>query len=104
EGEKDLNLYYYNDITAEYEDMGTARYNNGNVTLSLDHCSTYALTEEELSVSEDPSNPEEEVTTNTDSENEKDETPKTGVNNIYVIVASILVVISASAIALIRKM
>ena len=104
EGEKDLNLYYYNDITAEYEDMGTARYNNGNVTLSLDHCSTYALTEEELSVSEDPSNPEEEVTTNPDSENEKDETPKTGVNNIYVIVASVLVVISASAIALIRKM
>ena len=104
EGEKDLNLYYYNDITAEYEDMGTARYNNGNVTLSLDHCSTYALTEEELSVSEDPSNPEEEVTTNPDSENEKDETPKTGVNNIYVIVAGLLVVISAGIIVFVKRM
>lgn len=127
EGQKDLNLYYYNEISSEYEEMGIAKYNNGNVTLSLDHCSTYVLTEEKLGATETPEvvteeNEETNTTTNTDTttnaetenetenknenvnENEKDETPKTGVNNIYVIVASLLIVISAGTIVFVKKM
>lgn len=47
---------------------------------------------------------EETITPTTETENEKDETPKTGVNNIYLIAASLLVIISAGAILLIKKM
>ena len=107
EGQKDLNLYYYNDSTSEYEEMGTVKYNNGNVTLSLDHCSTYVLTEEKLGVTETPEVPEEneETTTpTTETENEKDETPKTGVSNIYVIVASLLIVVSTAIIVFVKRM
>ena len=107
EGQKDLNLYYYNDSTSEYEEMGTVKYNNGNVTLSLDHCSTYVLTDEKLGVTETPEVPEEneETTTpTTETENEKDETPKTGVSNIYVIVASLLIVVSTGIIVFVKRM
>lgn len=98
EGQKDLNLYYYNDITAQYEEMGTVKYNNGNVTLSLDHCSTYVLTEQKLESSESPVKEPEK-----NEENEKDETPKTGVNNVYIAVAVTLVAISVGSIVLIKK-
>lgn len=109
EGQKDLNLYYYNDISSEYEEMGTVKYNNGNVTLSLDHCSTYVLTEEKLGVTETPEVPEENEettipTTTTETENEKDETPKTGISNISVIVASLLIVVSTGIIVLVKRM
>lgn len=107
EGQKDLNLYYYNDSTSEYEEMGTVKYNNGNVTLSLDHCSTYVLTEEKLGVTETPEVPEENAETTTpttETENEKDETPKTGVSNIYVIVASLLIVVSTAIIVFVKRM
>ena len=107
EGQKDLNLYYYNDSTSEYEEMGTVKYNNGNVTLSLDHCSTYVLTEEKLGVTETPEVPgenEETTTPTTETDNEKDETPKTGVSNIYVIVASLLIVVSTGIIIFVRRM
>lgn len=107
EGQKDLNLYYYNDSTSEYEEMGTVKYNNGNVTLSLDHCSTYVLTEEKLGVTETPEVPEENAETTTpttETENEKDETPKTGVSNIYVIVASLLIVVSTGIIVFVKRM
>lgn len=122
ENEKELNLYYYNDIIAEYEDMGTAKYSNGNVTLVLDHCSTYVLTEQKLGTTETPETPTEEEpnkpeeenpstpSTETDNvqeepstDNKKDDTPKTGVNNIYIIVASVLTVISIGIITFIRK-
>ena len=107
EGQKDLNLYYYNDSTSEYEEMGTVKYNNGNVTLSLDHCSTYVLTEEKLGVTETPEVPgenEETTTPTTETDNEKDETPKTGVSNIYVIVASLLIVVSTGIIVFVKRM
>ena len=107
EGQKDLNLYYYNDSTSEYEEMGTVKYNNGNVTLSLDHCSTYVLTEEKLGVTETPEVPgenEETTTPTTETDNEKDETPKTGVSNIYVIVASLLIVVSTGTIIFVKRM
>ena len=107
EGQKDLNLYYYNDSTSEYEEMGTVKYNNGNVTLSLDHCSTYVLTEEKLGVTETPEVPgenEETTTPTTETDNEKDETPKTGVSNIYVIVASLLIVVSTGIIIFVKRM
>ena len=107
EGQKDLNLYYYNDSTSEYEEMGTVKYNNGNVTLSLDHCSTYVLTEEKLGVTETPEVPgenEETTTPTTETDNEKDETPKTGVSNIYVIVASLLIVVSTAIIVFVKRM
>ena len=107
EGQKDLNLYYYNDSTSEYEEMGTVKYNNGNVILSLDHCSTYVLTEEKLGVTETPEVPgenEETTTPTTETDNKKDETPKTGVSNIYVIVAGLLVVISAGIIVFVKRM
>lgn len=107
EGQNDLNLYYYNDSTSEYEEMGTVKYNNGNVTLSLDHCSTYVLTEEKLGVTETPEVPEENAETTTpttETENEKDETPKTGVSNIYVIVASLLIVVSTAIIVFVKRM
>ena len=107
EGQKDLNLYYYNDSTSEYEEIGTVKYNNGNVTLSLDHCSTYVLTEEKLGVTETPEVPgenEETTTPTTETDNEKDETPKTGVSNIYVIVASLLIVVSTGIIIFVKRM
>ena len=107
EGQKDLNLYYYNDSTSEYEEIGTVKYNNGNVTLSLDHCSTYVLTEEKLGVTETPEVPgenEETTTPTTETDNEKDETPKTGVSNIYVIVASLLIVVSTGIIVFVKRM
>ena len=107
EGQKDLNLYYYNDSTSEYEEMGTVKYNNGNVILSLDHCSTYVLTEEKLGITETPEVPgenEETTTPTTETDNEKDETPKTGVSNIYVIVASLLIVVSTGIIVFVKRM
>lgn len=109
EGKKDLNLYYYNDITAKYEEMGTAEYNNGNITLSLDHCSTYAVTDKTLETTEtaETTNPTEEPnkenTETTKIEDEKDDTPKTGISDVYTIIASLLLITSAGAIVLMKK-
>lgn len=102
EGQKNLNFYYYNDLTAKYEEMGTATYNNGNLKLSLDHCSTYVVTETKLGNTETPTTPGE--TGETTTEGEKDETPKTGVNNIYTVIASTLAVISLGAIVVVKKL
>ena len=102
EGQKNLNFYYYNDLTAKYEEMGTATYNNGNLKLSLDHCSTYVVTETKLGNTETPTTPGE--TGETTTEGEKDETPKTGVNNIYTVIASTLAVISLEAIVVVKKL
>ena len=102
EGQKNLNFYYYNDLTAKYEEMGTTTYNNGNLKLSLDHCSTYVVTETKLGNTETPTTPGE--TGDTTTEGEKDETPKTGVNNIYTVIASTLAVISLGAIVVVKKL
>ena len=102
EGQKNLNFYYYNDLTAKYEEMGTTTYNNGNLKLSLDHCSTYVVTETKLGNTETPTTPG--GTGETTTEGEKDETPKTGVNNIYTVIASTLAVISLGAIVVVKKL
>ena len=98
DGQKDLNLYYYNELTAKYEDMGTATYNNGNLKLSLEHCSTYAVTETKLGGTGDTTTSGETTT----PEEEKDETPKTGVNT-YVVLASALAIISLGAIVVMKR-
>ena len=98
DGQKDLNLYYYNELTAQYEAMGTVKYNNGNLKLSLEHCSTYAVTETKLGGTGDTTTSGETTT----PEEEKDETPKTGVNT-YVVLASALAIISLGAIVVMKR-
>ena len=102
EGQKDLNLYYYNELTAQYEAMGTVKYNNGNLKLSLEHCSTYAVTETKLGGTGDTTTSGDTEQEGQTAEGEKDETPKTGVNT-YVVFASALAIISLGAIVVMKR-
>lgn len=104
EGQKELNLYYYNELTAKYEDMGTATYRNANLKLSLDHCSTYVVTQTKLETTENPTTPgDTEQEGQTTTENEKDETPKTGTTNLYVAVVAVVAVISLGALVTMKR-
>lgn len=74
DGEKTLNLYYYNPETKSYKFSQEAKYSDGTITFKLDHCSTYALTEKKLTES-----------TSKETSRELDSDPKTGVNSIFAI-------------------
>ncbi len=78
DGEKTLNLYYYNPETKSYEFSQKASYSDGSITFKLDHCSTYALTETALAENTSEA-------TSSKANGKLDEDPKTGLNSIFAI-------------------
>lgn len=104
---KDLVAYYVDDNGNKEEHEVTIK--DGYAVFNTNHFSTYTLAEkpaekpdktpDETPIETPDNTPKGDD--NTNNENEKDETPKTGVNNVYIAVT--LVAISAGSIVLIKK-
>lgn len=93
-GEKTLYLYYYNPTTKSYEFVEDAKYSNGQVKLSLTHCSTYALVENKIDETQSSES-------NNKLNNELDDEPKTGETSVLGI--SLLAIVSLAMAVIIRK-
>lgn len=77
---------------------------DGYIIFETDHFSNYVVAEENKTTTEDTTKPVEDTKTeDTKKDHIKDETPKTGTNDIASIICSVLSLVSIAGIALVKK-
>lgn len=77
---------------------------NGYIVFETDHFSNYVVAEESTTTSTETSTTTNEITPTTNSNRQLDSTPKTGEENYTTVIGSIISVISALGLAILKKM